>query len=75
MPEQVKPVFVFIVAMMALPLLGFAQSGSMEETMYSSGKINVVFAVVVVMLLVIVVYLILLDKRLRKIEQQENTEK
>lgn len=62
-------------AMIALPLGTAAQSSAMEEAMYSSGKINVVFAVVLVMLIVIVVYLGLLDRRLRKVEQQENAEK
>lgn len=61
--------------MMCAPYLAQAQSSALEETMYSSGKINVVFAVVVVMLVVIMIYLGLLDKRLRKMEQQENTEK
>ncbi len=41
-----------------------------EETMYSSGKIYVVVAVVVVVLIGIFTYLILMDKRLKKLEEQ-----
>lgn len=53
----------------------FANSGNwFEETMYASGKINVVVAVVAVILLGIFVYLAILDKRLRKIEDQQSAE-
>lgn len=52
-----------------------ANSGDwFEETMYASGKINVVVAVVAVILLGIFIYLALLDKRLRKIEDEQSSD-
>lgn len=45
-----------------------------EETMYSSGKINVVVAVVGVILIGIFIYLGLLDRRLRKIEDEQSAD-
>jgi uncharacterized membrane protein YdbT with pleckstrin-like domain len=49
-----------------------AQTGSaMENTMYASGKIYVVVAVMVAMLMVLIAYLVRIDRRLTKLEQQE----
>ncbi len=42
----------------------------LEETMFASGKINVVLAVVGVIFVGIVVYLFIMDKRLRKLEKK-----
>lgn len=56
-----------------LPALLRAQTPGnwFEETMYASGKINVVVAVVLVILLGLFGYLIWLDRRLRKIEEEQ----
>jgi CcmD family protein len=53
-----------------------AQTGSswLENTMYSSGKINVVVAVVAAVFVMITIYLISLDKKLKKLEQSEKIE-
>lgn len=42
----------------------------LEETMYASGKINVVMAVVGVLLVGMFVFLFLMERRLRKLEQK-----
>jgi CcmD family protein len=58
--------------MVILPVLAQAQSGSdwLENTMFASGKINVVVAVVAVVFVIIVVYLISIDRKLKKLEEQ-----
>lgn len=56
-----------ILSLLASPL--FAQTtSSMEEFMYSSGKINVVIAVILAILLLIIFYLIRLDRRIKRME-------
>jgi len=42
----------------------------LEESMYASGKINVVLAVVGVILAGIFVYMFLMERRLRKLEKK-----
>jgi CcmD family protein len=48
-----------------------AQTGTdwLENTMFSSGKINVVVAVVSVVFVLIVIYLISIDRKLKKLEK------
>ncbi len=66
---KITPLLIAIV--LALFTLPAQATGSwMEETMYSSGKIYVVVAVVVVILLGIFGYLVWMDKRLRKMEEE-----
>jgi len=50
-----------------------AQSGTgwLENTMFESGKINVVVVVVAVVFVLITLYLISLDRKLKKLEQRE----
>ena len=42
----------------------------LEESMYASGKINVVLAVVGVVLLGLFVYMFIMERRLRKLEKK-----
>ncbi len=42
----------------------------LEETMYSSGKINTVIAVVAVLLIGLAAWLFSMDRRIRKMEQE-----
>lgn len=62
--------------LLAAPLLAQAEPSWLENTMYESGKINVVLTVVALVFIVIVVYLISLDRRLNRMEANEkNIEK
>ncbi|NND95645.1 MAG: CcmD family protein [Flavobacteriales bacterium] len=55
-----------------LSFTGTAQSNSMEEFMYSSGKINVVISVILIILLFIFIYLIRLDKKVKRLEDDDS---
>jgi len=52
----------------------FGQSGSdwLENTMFQSGKINVVVAVVAVLMIILFFYLFTIDRKLKKIEEENN---
>jgi len=52
----------------------FSQSGTdwLENTMFQSGKINVVIAVVAVILIILFIYLFSIDRKLKKIEEENN---
>jgi CcmD family protein len=63
--------FLFLVALIS-PLQTFASDAWFEETMYSSGKIYVVTAVFAVVLLGIFIYLIMIDRKLKKLEEENN---
>ena len=63
----------FVLMLAALPMGTFAQSGApgwLEETMYSSGKINTVVAVVTVVLLGLAMWMAAFDRRLARTEQR-----
>lgn len=62
-----------------VPAVSHASNDWLQETMYASGKVNVVLAVVTVILAGIFVYLVLLDRRIGKLEEdvtqhQENNQ-
>lgn len=61
-----------ILAVLVSPLQTFASDAWFEETMYSSGKIYVVTAVFAVVLLGIFIYLIMIDRKLKKLEEENN---
>ncbi len=66
---------VYVVALLLLPAALLAQGESGAEWMYEAGKINVVFVVVAVMLLALLLYLLMMDRRLRKLENEEKLSK
>lgn len=68
MRERITRLIVLLVA--AIPLRVMAAENWLNETMYSSGKINVVVGVVAVVLAGIFLYLIWLDRRLRRLEEE-----
>lgn len=71
-----KMVWTLAAVIMAAPMFAQAEPSWLENTMYDSGKINVVLTVVAVVFVVLVVYLISLDRRLKKMEAHEkNIEK
>lgn len=59
----------FVFTLLSHELL--AAETAFEETMYSSGKIYVVLAVVLVILLGIFAYMVWFDRRLRKMEDEQ----
>jgi CcmD family protein len=61
-----------ILAVLVSPLQTFASDAWFEETMYSSGKIYVVTAVFAVVLLGIFIYLVMIDRKLKKLEEENN---
>lgn len=64
----------FFVGFCLLTMSGFAQSDSnwLNNTMFSSGKINVVVGVVSVIFVLIVIYLISIDRKLKKMEDNNS---
>ncbi len=52
----------------------YGQSGAdwLENTMFQSGKINVVVAVVAILLIILFIYLFSIDRKLKKIEEENN---
>jgi CcmD family protein len=52
----------------------YGQSGTdwLENTMFQSGKINVVVAVVAILIIILFVYLFSIDRKLKKIEEENN---
>ncbi|MCZ4407410.1 CcmD family protein [Cryomorphaceae bacterium 1068] len=69
-----KHISLFLVLLTGLfSATAIAQTGTdwLENTMFSSGKINVVVAVVSVVFILIVVYLISIDRKLKKLEKSD----
>lgn len=60
-----------LLALVSLPSIAQTDATWLENTMYNSGKINVVVTVVAIVFVVIVAYLIRIDKRLKAMEQKE----
>ena len=58
-------------ALMLLPFLTLASEVDMADTMRSNGKIFVVVGVIAIIFVGLVVYLVTLDRRLSKIEKEE----
>lgn len=52
-----------------------ARANWMEETMFRSGKINVVVAVVTAVVVGLGVYLVMLDKKVSRLEKEINDKK
>ncbi|MFT6996277.1 MAG: CcmD family protein [Cryomorphaceae bacterium] len=72
-----KHISLFLVLLSGLfSTSALAQTGTdwLENTMFSSGKINVVVAVVSIVFVFIVIYLISIDRKLKKLEQSDKNE-
>ncbi len=67
--------WLFVVIGMLTSVMAQAQSSGdwLENTMYSSGKINVVIAVIAVVFVLLVIYLISIDRKLKKLEDRDKT--
>lgn len=54
-----------------IPLLATAQAPSwLESSLYGGGKINTVIAVVAVIVIGLSIWMVMMDRRLRKMEQE-----
>jgi hypothetical protein len=53
-----------------LSSVGMSAQSALDETMHSSGKINVVIAVIGVILLGFFIYLFMIDRKVTKLEKQ-----
>ena len=54
-----------------MPLLSLAQEVEMADTMRSNGKIYVVVGVIAIIFVGLLVYMVILDRRLSKLEKEE----
>ena len=54
-----------------MPLLSLAQDVEMADTMRSNGKIYVVVGVIAIIFVGLLVYMVMLDRRLSKLEKEE----
>lgn len=54
-----------------MPLLSLAQEVEMADTMRSNGKIYVVVGVIAIIFVGLLVYMVMLDRRLTKLEKEE----
>lgn len=64
-----KLITVFFLGLM--PMLGLAQEIDMADTMRSNGKIYVVVGVIAIIFVGLLVYMVMLDRRLTKLEKEE----
>ena len=68
--------YILFMCGMLLTFVTFAQDATdeieMANTMYASGKIYVVVAVLVVIFIGIVVYLVMIDRKVSKLEKKIN---
>ena len=58
-----------------LTSIGMSAQSTLDETMHSSGKINVVIAVIAIILLGFFIYLFLIDKKVGRLEKQIDSKK
>lgn len=54
-----------------MPFLSLAQEVEMADTMRSNGKIYVVVGVIAIIFVGLLVYMVMLDRRLSKLEKEE----
>lgn len=60
---------IFLFALM--PFLGMASEVEMADALHQNGKIYVVVGVIAIIFIGLIVYLIMLDRRLSKLEKEE----
>lgn len=59
-----------LLAALLLPYSLFAQQPEMADALHANGKIFVVVAVVVTILLGLIVYLVMIDRKVRELEER-----
>jgi CcmD family protein len=60
-----------ILILALMPILSMAQEVEMADTMRSNGKIFVVVGVIAIIFVGLLVYMVMLDRRLTKMEKDE----
>jgi CcmD family protein len=71
MRKHKAKLLVILTVFLTMGMQAPAQADRLENTMFRSGKIYVVAAVVGIVFVLITLYLISLDKKLKKLEQSE----
>jgi len=67
-----SPIVLTVLLSLLLPAIAFAQRPEMADAMRSNGKIYVVVAAVAIVFLGIVAYLIRLDRKISRMEKNQN---
>jgi hypothetical protein len=67
--------YLFALFLIFLAEFAFAQNAEMADTFRAEGKIYVVVAIVLIVLAGLITYLILLDRKLSKLERMINAKK
>jgi CcmD family protein len=71
MMKRFSILFAVLLATFVLPIQTIAQElSTLEETFYSSGKINVVLGVFSIIIVGLFIYLFRLDKMLKQLEEE-----
>lgn len=75
MLDRLQRIFVLFAVFVLQASAALAGESGLEEVMQRSGKLNVVFAVVLMMVVVMIGFLVYLDRRVARMERQENIKK
>lgn len=70
--NSLKTGITFFACLMALSSFAQTDAGWLQNTMFASGKINVVVGVVSLIFVLIIVYLISIDRKLKKMEESNS---
>ena len=62
--------FLYLFLLMAISVAANAQDAEMADTMRSNGKIYVVVGIILIVLVGLITYLVLLDKKITKLENK-----
>ncbi len=63
-----------VLCLLTIPVFAQGDASWLNNTMFSSGKINVVVGVISVIFVLIVIYLISIDRKLKKMEENNINE-
>lgn len=70
---NLKSLLFIVFSAISVPLFAQNRGDWLNNTMFSSGKINVVVGVVSVIFILIVIYLISIDRKLNKMEKNNSS--
>lgn len=62
--------FLYLFLLMTISVFANAQDAEMADTMRSNGKIYVVVGIILIVLVGLITYLVLLDKKITKLENK-----
>lgn len=66
--RKFKPSLLIVFCLASAKIFGQGSGDWLSNTMFSSGKINVVVSVIAAIFILIVLYLVSIDRKLRKME-------